>query len=151
MSEEVNCSAIHRVSPRSFPAEENSLLSSSLGGNRREAFIEQGRKEGGKRRWLLWRREGRRGKGGKCDRFWSPSKEIKLYSQKTSKGWYRATLKGLSYVARNEPESCVSGLIRSTCTMYMTLAEVQQILRMTRIIYDFQTVQLVLRRDQVTL
>ena len=34
------------MSPRSFPAEENSLLSSSLGGNRREAFIEQGRKEG---------------------------------------------------------------------------------------------------------
>ena len=36
------------MSPRSFPAEENSLLSSSLGGNRREAFIELGRKEGGR-------------------------------------------------------------------------------------------------------
>ena len=81
---------------------------------------------------------GRR-EGGKCDRFWSPSKEIKLNSQKTSKGWYIATIKGLSHVARNEPESCVSGLIRSTGTMYMTLGEVQQILRMTRIIYDFQT------------
>ena len=43
LTEEVLC---HRVSPRSFPAEENSLLSSSLGGNRRPLSSEEGRREG---------------------------------------------------------------------------------------------------------